>query len=179
MIELMIAMGLSSVVLAAVLSLTLFGSRSSLAIVNYSDLDEKSRYALDLLSRELRSATAVTSIQTNYPNCSITLTNADQGTTVQLAYDSGAGTVTLAKTGQPTVTALTGCSGWNFSLYQRTPWVTPTNVLFFPATNTSGALDLSVCKLIKLSWKCSRKILAQKVNTESVQAAQIVLRNKQ
>jgi hypothetical protein len=87
--------------------------------------------------------------------------------------------VTLDKSGQPTVTALTGCDRWSFSLYQRTPWVTPTNILYYPATNITGRLDVSLCKLINLSWKCSRKILAQKVNTESVQAAQIVLRNKQ
>jgi Tfp pilus assembly protein PilW len=179
MVELLIALALSSVVLGAVMSLTLFGTRSSLGIANYSELDRKSRYALDLLSREIRSATAVTAIQTNYPSCSITLTNAGQGATIRVAYDSGAGTVKLDKTGQPTVTALTGCDGWNFSLYQRTPQITPTNVLFYPSTNGAGALDLSACKLITLSWKCSRKILAQKVNTESVQAAQIVLRNKQ
>lgn len=179
MIELLIAIALSSMVLVAVMSLTLFGARSSYGLANYSELDTKSRYALDLLSREIRSATAVIAIQTNYPSCSITLTNASQGATIRVAYDSGAGTVMLAKTGQPTVTALTGCDGWNFSLYQRTPQITPTNVLFYPATNGTGALDLSACKLIRLSWKCSRKILAQKVNTESVQAAQIVLRNKQ
>lgn len=99
LIEFMIAVGLSSLVLAAVLSLTLFGTRSSLAIINYSDLDGKNRYALDLFSREIRSATAVIAIQTNYPNCSITLTNADEGATIKLAYDSVACTVTLAKTG--------------------------------------------------------------------------------
>lgn len=176
--EVLIAITLGAMVFAGVVSLTLFGTRSSMAIVNYSDLDSKSRYALDLLGREIRNATAVTSIQTNYPSCSITLTNADEGATVLLAYDAGTRMVTIDKTGQPTVTALTGCDRWNFSLYQRTPWVTATNILYYPATNISGALDLSLCKLVNLSWKCSRKILAQKVNTESVQAAQIVLRNK-
>jgi prepilin-type N-terminal cleavage/methylation domain-containing protein len=179
LVEVMIAASLGSLVFAAVISLTLFGTRSSIAIVNYSDLDSKSRYALDVLGREIRNATAVTSIQTNYPSCSITLTNVDEGATVLLAYDANARTVTIDKTGQPTVTALTGCDRWNFSLYQRTPWVTPTNIMYYPATNITGALDLSLCKLINLSWKCSRTILAQKVNTESVQAAQIVLRNKQ
>src|SRR5215471_20102859 len=179
LLEVMIAASLASLVFAAVMSLTLFGARSSIAIVNYSDLDSKSRYALDLLGREIRNSTAVTSIQTNYPSCSITLTNADEGATVRLAYDAGTRMVTIDKTGQPTVTALTGCDRWNFLLYQRTPWVTPTNILYYPATNITGALDLSLCKLINLSWKCSRTILAQKVNTESVQAAQIVLRNKQ
>jgi prepilin-type N-terminal cleavage/methylation domain-containing protein len=179
LLELLIASSLGSLVFAAVISLTMFGTRSSIAIVNYSDLDAKSRYALDLFSDEIRKSTAVVSIQTNYPSCAITLTNADDGVTVRLAYNPDARMVTLDKSGQPTVTALTGCDRWSFSLYQRTPWVTPTNILYYPATNITGRLDVSLCKLINLSWKCSRKILAQKVNTESVQAAQIVLRNKQ
>jgi hypothetical protein len=74
---------------------------------------------------------------------------------------------------------LTECDAWNFALYQRTPYVTTTNVLYYPATNDAGVFDVNLCKLINLSWKCSRTIFAQKVNTESVQAAQIVLRSKQ
>jgi Prokaryotic N-terminal methylation motif len=179
LMEFMVAIGLASIVFAAVMALTLFGTRSSLAIVNYSDLDAKSRYALDLFSREIRQATAVTSISTNGSSQSLTFTNASQGVTVSLNYDTNAHTVTMVKTGQPDFTALTGCDRFDFNLYQRTPLVTATNILYYPATNTSGVLTLSMCKLISLDWKCSRQILAQKVNTESVQAAQIVLRNKQ
>jgi hypothetical protein len=51
--------------------------------------------------------------------------------------------------------------------------------VFFPATNSAGAYDLSVCKLINMTWKCSRTVLGSKLNTESVQTAQVVLRNKQ
>ena len=51
--------------------------------------------------------------------------------------------------------------------------------MFFPATNTAGAYDLSTCKLINMTRKCSRTILGSKLNTESVQTAQVVLRNKQ
>ncbi len=51
--------------------------------------------------------------------------------------------------------------------------------MFYPATNSSGVYDPSICKLINMSWKCSRTILGSKMNTESVQTAQVVLRNKQ
>jgi hypothetical protein len=51
-------------------------------------------------------------------------------------------------------------------------------LVFYPATNNAGALDLTICKVINMNWKCSRAILQQKINTESVQTAQIVLRNK-
>jgi type II secretory pathway component PulJ len=179
LIEVLVATGLGSLVLAAVGFLSLFGARSSLAMANYTDLEFKSRYALDVISRELRQATAVLSFQTNLPFKSLTFTNADQGATVVLTWDSNARTVSFQKSGQSTFTPLTGCDRFDFYLYQRTPLITPTNVIFYPATNITGVLDPSICKLINLSWKCSRAILTQKINTESVQAAQIVLRNKQ
>ena len=179
LVELMVALGLGSLVLATVASLSVYGARSSIAIANYADLDEKSRYALDLISREFRQGTAVVGYQTNSTGKSLTLTNATQAASMTLAYDSNARTLVLTKTGQAPFTALTECDRWDFSLCQRTPYGYPTNLFFFPATNSAGALDLSVCKLINMTWKCSRTILAQKVNTESVQTAQIVMRNKQ
>jgi hypothetical protein len=177
--ELMVASGLGTMVLAAVGFMTLYGSRSSMAVVNYTDLEGKSRYALDVISREIRQANAVLAFQTGLPVKSLTLTNADQNAQIILSWDSNARILTLDKTGQPTLTALTECDRWDFSLYQRTPLITATNVIFYPATNSAGVIDPSLCKLINLTWKCSRQIMTKQVNTESVQAAQIVLRNKQ
>jgi hypothetical protein len=180
LVEVMIAIGLGSLVMAAVGSLTMYGARTSVAVMNYSDLDAKSRCALDLISRDLRQATAVLNYQTNLPVKSLSLTNADQLTTLTLTWDSAARTVTMQKSDQPgvTVTNLTECDSWDFQFYQRTPWVSGTNITYFPATNITGSVDTSLCKLIALTWKCSRSILGNKLNTESVQAAQIVLRNK-
>ena len=179
LVEVMVAMAVGSLVLAAVSSLTMYAAKSTAAMVNYTDLDSKSRYALDVISREIREADSILSFQTNLPVKSLTLTNVTQGATVTLTYDSNARTVVMSKTGQADLTALTECDRWDFSLYQRTPFITATNILYYPATNTAGVLTVSLCKLINLSWKCSRTIFAQKVNTESVQAAQIVLRTKQ
>jgi hypothetical protein len=179
LVEGLIATSLGTLVLAAVTTLTMYGARTSLAVVNYEDLDTKSRYALDLISREIRQANAVLSYSTNSPVTSFTLTNYDQAAAITLTWDSNARTVTMAKTGQNTVTNLTQCDQWNFAFYQRTPWITGTNVIFYPATNSAGNLDLSVAKLISMSWKCSRTILGAKLNTESVQTAEIVMRNKQ
>jgi hypothetical protein len=179
LVEVMVAMAVGSLVLAAVSSLTMYAAKSTAAMVNYTDLDSKSRYALDVISREIREADSILSFQTNLPVKSLTLTNVTQGATVTLTYDSNARTVVMSKTGQADLTALTECDRWDFSLYQRTPFVTATNILYYPATNTAGVLTVSLCKLVNLSWKCSRAIFAQKVNTESVQAAQIVLRTKQ
>jgi hypothetical protein len=178
LMEVMVAFGLGSLVLAAVVSVTIYTARTSAAMVNYTDLDSKSRYALDVISRELREATAVVSFQTNGTASTLSLTNGIMGYAIRLIYDANAGTVVLSRTGQNDLTALTECDQWGFKLFQRTPVPTATNVLYYPATNGAGVLDLNLCKLVSLSWKCSRTILAQKVNTESVQASQIVLRNK-
>ena len=179
LVEVMVAISVGSVVLAAVSSLTMYAAKATTAMVNYTDLDTKSRYALDVISREIRQANAVLSFQTNLPVKSLTLTNSTQGAAITFTYDSNARTVVMSKTGQTDLTALTECDRWDFSLYQRTPYVTSSNIAYYPATNTGGVLSVSLCKLINLSWKCSRTIFAQKVNTESVQAAQIVLRSKQ
>jgi hypothetical protein len=178
-VELMIATGLGTLVLSAVAFLSLYGARSSVAVCNYTDLDARSRNALDVISREIRQATAVTAFVTDLPTKSLTLFNADQGKTTTLTWDSNARTMVFGVTGQPDQTVLTECDRWDFSLYQRTPRITGANILYYPATNGAGKLDPSLCKLINMSWKCSRTILGQKVNTETVQTAQIVLRNKQ
>lgn len=180
LIDTVIATGLGSVVLGAVVSLSIYSTRSTLAVSNYTDLDAKSRYALDVISRELRQATAVTSFQnSNTTLQSLTFTNAGAGTSDTLSWNSTNRTLVLSRSGQQNLAALTECDQWIFSFYQRTPLVTPTNILFYPATNASGNVDLSICKLVDMSWKCSRTIMGRKANTENVQASQIVLRNKQ
>jgi hypothetical protein len=175
----MVAMGLGSIVLTAVAFLSLYGARSSVAVCNYTDLDAKSRYALDIMSREIRQATAVTAAQSSLPIKSLTLVNTTQGKTISLIFDSNARTMVFQEAGQPDQTVLTECDRWDFSLFQRTPWVTGSNIQYYPATNGLGVVDPKLCKLISMSWKCSRQILGKKVNTETVQTAQIVLRNKQ
>ena len=177
--EVLVAAALGALVLAAVGSLALYGTRSSMALTNYTDLDAKSRHALDLMSRQIREATAVTAFETNLPTKSLTLTDTRHSITFKVIYDSNARTMVFEQTGQPDQTVLRGCDRWDFSLFQRTPHVTATNVLYYPATNSAGMLDPSLCKLINMSWKCSRTIMGQKANTETVQTAQIVLRNKQ
>lgn len=179
LVETLVAVGVGMMVMAAVAFMTLYGSRTSVAVANYTDLETKSRYALDIMSREIRQCQALLSFQTNLPVKFLTLTNVDQAAAIALSYDSNARTLTLQKTGQSDSAILKECDRWDFNLYQRTPLFTATNVLFYYATNSSGTTDPKLCKLISISWKCSRLLAGQKLTTESVQAAQVVLRNKQ
>jgi prepilin-type N-terminal cleavage/methylation domain-containing protein len=172
LVELLVAVGLSGILLMVVAALAVYGARSFAALGNYSDLDARSRQALDLISREFRQATAVVAAQTNLPTKYIALTNASNGTGSRLTFDSSQRTLVLERTGQPAQTLLTECDRYDFFIFNRAPNVSSSAITFNPAAS------LSAGKLINMSWKCSRTILGQRVNTESVQTAQVVLRNK-
>jgi Tfp pilus assembly protein PilW len=172
LIEATIAMGLGTLVLAVVASLIVYSARTFSAMTNYVDLDLHSRCALDIISREVRQATAVVDCRTNGSISFITLTNADDATSLKVSWNMDAATLSLEKTGVPPMVVLTGCDRWRVGLYNRAPNLSSTNLSFNPA------LDLASCKVVNMSWKCSRTILGSKLNTESVQTAQVVLRNK-
>jgi prepilin-type N-terminal cleavage/methylation domain-containing protein len=169
LVEMMIAVGLASIVLAMVMSVYLFGLRSFAAMDNYAQLCGKSRQALDLMSRDIRQATNVLSINTNLPIKSLTL-----GTytgTITYTWDSTAGVLKTIRSNAgvtTTQTNLTGCDQWSFTLYQRTPTA---NYVFYTTT------DLNLCKLVEMSWRCTRKTLTTSVNREEITTAQVVIRN--
>jgi prepilin-type N-terminal cleavage/methylation domain-containing protein len=171
LIEMMTSIGLGAVLLAVVTILFINGSWSFVAMGNYQNMDAKSTTALDIYSREIRNATGLVAYN---PGTSLTLTNATAGTRTTMIYNGTAHTLMMVKTSsseQTVQTNLTGCDSWSFSLYDRIPHFSSTNISF-SITNTSS------CKLINMTWKCSRTILGSKLNTESVQTAQVVLRNK-
>jgi len=175
--EILIAVAIGSMVLVVVGALTIYGLRSFVAIGNYTDLDAKSRGAMDRMSREIRQASSLIGYQTNAASKWIMFTNSDLGFTVKYVWDAGSRKLTCEKIGQSPQVYLTECDRWDFTFYQRTPQANKTNV-FYPATNNAGIYDLRECKLIDMTWKCSRTLLGKKWNTESVQTAQIVLRNQ-
>ena len=169
LVETMVALGLGTLVLLYVMAMFVSGVTNFTGLGNYASLTGQSRMALDLLSRDIREATQIVGCQTSLPTKTLTLTNAFEGTTVTYTWNSATGVLACDKTGQPTRTLLTGCESWDFSFYQRNPnngWT------FFPTT------DLTLCKLINMSWKCSRTVVGQRKNTENVTTAEVVLRNK-
>ena len=170
LVELMVATGVGSIVLAAVMALSLFSARSFAALGNYVDLDIKSRTALDQMSSDIRQADKLTAASST----SLTFQTTDPNTsnTVSLVYNYNPATQILTRTynGQ-TTTNLTGCTFLQFSIFQR---------------NTIGGTydqypidDMNrpdLCKLVQLTWVCQRSILGRIANTESVQSAKVVMR---
>src|SRR5436305_4672075 len=95
LMETMIVMGLAGIVLAIIMATYNYSGTSFAAMGNYSDLDRKSRAALDLLSREIRNSSALIAYSTASPK-SLTFTNATTQKQIVISYDSTARTLSLA-----------------------------------------------------------------------------------
>jgi len=157
-------LGIAGVLLAAIASLMLFSARSFLALSNYSELNDNNRITIDTMTRELRECKRVITCTANQ------LEIEADGTTIRYHYSPGNRTLTRSQDGVPR-TMLTGCDNISFNLGTQNP-IGGT----FAVVSTT---DVTKAKVVNVFWNCSRTILGQKVNTESVQTARIVLRNQQ
>ena len=164
LIDLLIASTIATILFAAVGTLAVSTARSFVAMGNYGDLDRASRNALDILSRDVRQSRQLLS----YTPKQISL-RANDNSTLTYSFNPSTGNFTRQNGGTNKV-LLTQCDYLNFSIYQRNP---SNNWGWYPVSSNL----IATTKLIDVSWKCSRKILGEKVNTESVQTAKIVLRN--
>lgn len=179
LVELMIGIGVGSIVLAVVSLLTVFGTRSFVSLGNYSILEQQSTTGIDQITREMRQASGVVGWQTNSLPKWLLLTNITvepDGTTnaysVKYSWDSDRQLVVRKSNEGEDVVLLEGCDNWDFSLWKRAPYSNQTN-------GFNLATTAAECKLVSMSWKCSRHIAGtNSVNTEAMQTAQIVLRNK-
>lgn len=167
LIEVFFVAAIGVIVVAALMTTFVFVVRSFRAVQNYDSLNVASRNALDLLSRDVRNAAGIAAMSST----SIVGTNADTSS-FGYQWDSTAGTFTRCYTNASgttaTTTLLTGCDTLGFLYYIRIPG----KLLSFQQTT-----DPSQVKLINVSWRCFRQIYGFKINTESVQTAQIVCRN--
>ena len=176
LVEMLVAFAIGVVLVGTVATVTVDTLLNYAAMGNYTVMDNQSRNALDEISREVRNASALVAFSTNAPQY-LKLTNATSGVTVTITFTNN--TLQLAKTGQTTETLLTGCKSWKFSLFDRYPNITSNSISFNASTNyTTGNLDPTFAKVINMVWSSSRSILGTKLNTESVQTAQVILRNK-
>ena len=179
LVELLVSASISVFVVGSIAMLCIISAQNFAATSNYVQMNDQSRNAVDLISREIRNATALTDFGTNNPQY-LLLTNAYNGTYAKITCDTSAnvGTLVLSRTGQSDKILLTGCTNFSFQLFDRYPLISPTNLSFYASINTSGQVDRRFCKVINLNWACKRTILGSKLNTEVVQTAQVVLRNQ-
>ena len=163
LVETMFAMAIGLVLAAAVAVLYLYSSRSFMALDNYTDMNLLSQLALDKMSKDIRQAKQVTAYTTN----SVTVTDVN-GNPLQFTYNSSARKLSRVS-GGVTTTYLTNCDSLQFWIYQPTP-TSNSFACYAPAYITNA-------RVIQVTWATSRTIRGSKINTESVESAQIALRN--
>jgi len=162
LVEYVIGIGIGSLVLLTILSLSLYSGKSFAGLANYVDLNASSVNALDQMSKDIRQCVALT----GYSSTQVTF---DDGTLSPLiySYDPTARTLTRQSGGQAKV-LLTQCDDLRFAIYQRTPL--PGSYDQYPVA------AVTTCKVVAVKWVCSRTILGAKVNSEDIQEAKIVIR---
>lgn len=165
LVELLVAVAVGGILLAALMQVVFYTGRSFAALMNYTELDRYSRNALDEMIYKIREADELKSFSSNRLVFSYWKTN-------ELVYEYSPEDRTLTETLQDRKRILlTGCDALNFAVYQRNTAAGTFN--HFPATLTNNAV-----KLVQMSWTCSRNMIGARINTESVQSAKIVLRNQ-
>lgn len=163
LVEALVAFAISLVLAAAVSVFYIYSSRSFVALDNYTDMNLLSQLALDKMSKDIRQAKLVTAYTTN----SVTLADL-YGNSLQFLYNPT--NQTLARvSGGKTTTYLTNCSALQFWTYQPTP-TSNSFACYTPAYVTNA-------RVIQVTWKTYRKIRGASATTESVESAQIALRN--
>jgi len=161
----MVAVALTSIFMTVMVSISLSTGRSFAEIVNYVDLDHINRLAIDNLSREIRQVKFLTS----FDPARLTFVDNDNQ---QLTYEFSPTDRCLTRTKDDvTSLVLSDCDSLQFAMFQRTPLTNSYNLI--PVTEATN------CKVISITWSCSRSLFGRRANTESAQVARIVLRNKQ
>jgi hypothetical protein len=164
LVEAIITMAVTAMLFVMVCSFMDFTGRSFTALFNYVDLDDANRIGMDQLTRDVRQANCVS----DYTTTTLTLQDSD-GVSIVYTYDPTAKTLTRSKATESRL-MLTGCDRLTFNLRQRNTVGGSYDV--YPAATPA------TCKVVDVSWLCSRSILGAKINTESVQTARIVIRKQ-
>ena len=162
--EMIVAIGITSLLMVGLVAFFMFAGQSFAAMFNYADLDGANRIAMDTLTTDLRQCNKVTACSTTI----LTLQDYD-GVALIYTYDATAKTLVRTK-GASTSTLLKGCTSLTFTICQRNPVGGSYDV--YPAATPATA------KVVNISWICSRSIFGNNINTESVQTARIVIRRQ-
>jgi hypothetical protein len=161
----MVALGIVSLFAIAIVGLSVSTGRSFAEISNYVELDHFNRVALDHLNRDIRQVDYLTTFETNR----LRFMDYD-GQPVIFEYSPSDRMLVKIKNASTNL-LLRECDSLQFAIYQRTPLKNSYD-LIPPAEVTN-------CKVVSVTWSCSRSVLGVKANTEIAQAAKIVIRNKQ
>ncbi len=160
LIELMVAITLMSIVMTAILSSYMALTRSAMAIGNYSEMSEKSRYALELFSRDVRMTSDISSFDATSFTVTSLYGDADERT-ISYSYDALTDLLTRTEDGTA-VTILDNAIDCEFKYY---------NILDVETTNS-----LEIQK-VKFTARLLKRVLYL-ANTYDVISAEFMIRNR-
>jgi len=137
------------------------------AMASYQGLSSRNQDATSLIVKDIRRANSLDHASQDR----VVLNCGSAGHTILVTYSYDAATHTLTRTdGRSTQTILTDLDGFSFSFFQRPASGMGFNSLV-PASGASA-------KMVSCRWSCSRKIAGDRVDTEKVELAPIVMRNR-
>ncbi len=164
LVEAIMAIGITGLLMLALVGISVFSGRSFVAMANYVELDDANRIAIDNITRDLRACNRVFYCTTNF----LALEDYD-GWYLYYVHSPYNKSLWRYKGGE-VKTLLTGCEDLEFHLGKRN--TQPGTLDQYPAATANEA------KVVDVSWKCYREILGVKANTEAVQTAKIVIRRQ-
>lgn len=164
LVEFMVSLAVGSILFLSIGVFGIYSGRSFYSLANYVELDARSRNALDRLTRDVRQVNRLVSSTSTQ----LVFEKSDGGS-LSYVYSPTDRTLSRVDAGVSTV-LLTECERLSFSIFQRNP--------IGGTYDQYPAASAATCKLINVSWRCTRELLGSVYNSESVQTAKIVIRKQ-
>jgi len=170
LVELLVAMSISTMIVAGVMTTFLSLSRTSLRLGSYNDMESETRKGLELFGRDARMANTI--VWNSATDISLTIPATGPDETYRYAYNSTARTFTRTETApvaSTPQTLFTNVDSLDFKAYKiNTAAVDLSNL-------AQAAIDT---KQIQLTVNSSRTNSTVAAATANVLSARFILRNK-
>ena len=164
LVELMVAVAVGFVMLGVVCTVFATSNKSFADMGNYVAMDHAGKIALEKMTREIRNSENLVSFATNR------IEFVYAGTTNLIyTYDSKKRELSRSVTGEPSSVILGDVDSLEFSMYKNSP---------LPNGAMGKTTSIALGKCIQVTWKCSRSVLGQRQDSQNVEQAIIVIRNK-
>jgi hypothetical protein len=165
LVELMIGTGIATMAMGILAVTTSMMLTSFDSMSNYIELEQQSRYALDKMSREIRSAEY---LDTEASNGLLFKTDTSYVYYIYSTSDRKLYRYHFAEARLETL--LENVDRLDFSIFQRNP--------IGGSYDQHAAASETTCKLVQLNWTCSLENFVGTQNTELVQSAKFVIRKQ-
>lgn len=174
LVEYMVATSIGLLVLTVGMVFWAYATRTSASLLGYVDLSATSKNALARISQQIRNAQSVKSCSESKLVLQVPGASGTNINTMTFTYDRTNKVLTQLfaqnNSVRETKTLLTGCTNFQFAIYQRTP-ISNSFQLYTNAWSTNTA------KVVQMQWTCVRKLTGDKNMIESQVSANVVMRN--